>query len=76
MPKPYQPSRQAPVNELERSRLWRAHYPDAESFVLHDLGCVKPVIKLLKVCEINIFANIMFFFVDTASMLYVGSKRY
>lgn len=51
VPKPYQPSKQAPINEAERARLWRAHYPEAESMIIHNRGCVKPVIKLLKVCS-------------------------
>lgn len=48
VPKPYQPSKQAPVNALEISRLWRSHYPKAEADIIHNIGCVKPVIKLLK----------------------------
>ncbi|GBM38621.1 Cyclic GMP-AMP synthase [Araneus ventricosus] len=47
-PKPYSPSGQAPVNEKERTRLWRTHFPDAEKKLIRGIGCVKPVIKLLK----------------------------
>ncbi|KAG8194511.1 hypothetical protein JTE90_013263 [Oedothorax gibbosus] len=48
VPKPYSPSGQAPVNRNEIPRLWRTHFPDAENKLIHDVGCVKPVIKLLK----------------------------
>ncbi|CAL1272267.1 unnamed protein product [Larinioides sclopetarius] len=48
VPKPYSPSGQAPINDKERTRLWRTHFPDAEKKLIRDIGCVKPVIKLLK----------------------------
>ncbi|CAL1286148.1 unnamed protein product [Larinioides sclopetarius] len=48
VPKPYSPPGQAPVNEWERVRLWRTHFPEAEKKLILDIGCVKPVIKLLK----------------------------
>ncbi|XP_042908278.2 cyclic GMP-AMP synthase-like receptor, partial [Parasteatoda tepidariorum] len=49
VPKPYSSfGRQRPINEREASRLWRSHFPEPEDDIIHDLGCVKPVIKLLK----------------------------
>ncbi|GFQ91832.1 cyclic GMP-AMP synthase [Trichonephila clavata] len=48
VPKPYSSTKQAPVNDTEISRLWRTHFPVAEEKLIHDIGCVKPVIKLLK----------------------------
>ncbi|XP_055947872.1 cyclic GMP-AMP synthase-like receptor isoform X2 [Argiope bruennichi] len=48
VPKPYSPPGQAPVNKTEITRLWRTHFPDAEKKLIRDIGCVKPVIKLLK----------------------------
>ncbi|GFV24598.1 hypothetical protein TNCV_1914583 [Trichonephila clavipes] len=53
VPKPYSSTKQAPVNNTEISRLWRTHFPDAEEKLIHDIGCVKPVIKLLKELTIN-----------------------
>ncbi|GIY39887.1 cyclic GMP-AMP synthase [Caerostris darwini] len=48
VPKPFSPSGQAPVNSSEISRLWRTHFPVSEEQLIHNKGCVKPVIKLLK----------------------------
>lgn len=48
VPKPYSSTKQTPVNHTEISRLWRTHFPKEEEKLIHNIGCVKPVIKLLK----------------------------
>ncbi|XP_054713086.1 cyclic GMP-AMP synthase-like receptor [Uloborus diversus] len=48
VPKSYQKSNPSPINDQECDRLWRTHFPVAENDIINDKGCVKPVIKLLK----------------------------
>ncbi|XP_015925564.1 cyclic GMP-AMP synthase-like receptor isoform X2 [Parasteatoda tepidariorum] len=49
VPKPYSSSaKQMPINRQEAKCLWRSHFPDPEEKIIYNVGCVKPIIKLLK----------------------------
>ncbi|GFT16929.1 cyclic GMP-AMP synthase [Nephila pilipes] len=69
IPKPYSSTKQAPVNDTEISRLWRTHFPEAEGKLIHDIGCVKPVIKLLKLLrDRNVWKILASYYLKTVVM--------